>query len=138
MLPPTLVVKIIFICFFICFNDFLLITDDSVVFESETVTETCTETSTRSVEGAVQQRWSHENRIVSSSVVLLYIQMQLCSQTLRQWLNERNATLKNIAWSTKGIDLELSIFRQIVKGINYVHNSNIIHRDIKVNFNKFE
>lgn len=60
--------------------------------------------------------------------MLLYIQMQLCQQTLRNWLNNRNAVKKDL----EDIDLELSIFRQIVKGIDYIHSRNIIHRDVKV------
>lgn len=69
------------------------------------------------------------NRVVSSPVMLLYIQMQLCPQTLRNWIDNRNREEVKLLNS---IDLELSIFRKIVEGISYIHSSNIIHRDIKV------
>lgn len=68
------------------------------------------------------------DRVFSSPAMLLYIQMQLCPQTLRNWLKDRNGREKAL----DSIDLELSIFRRLVQGINYIHQNNIIHRDIKV------
>ncbi|XP_057371544.1 eukaryotic translation initiation factor 2-alpha kinase 3-like isoform X2 [Daphnia carinata] len=67
------------------------------------------------------------DRVFSSAAMLLYIQMQLCPQTLRHWLNDRNQRKNTL----DSIDLELSIFRRLVQGINYIHHNNIIHRDIK-------
>jgi len=57
---------------------------------------------------------------------ILFIQMELCSSTLRQWLDERNQ-------SSDGVEARPSfhIFRQLLLATAYLHNQGIIHRDIK-------
>ncbi|KAI9564513.1 hypothetical protein GHT06_008252 [Daphnia sinensis] len=67
------------------------------------------------------------DRVFSAPAMLLFIQMQLCPQTLRHWLKDRNQRKNTL----DSIDLEVSIFRRLVQGINYIHDNNIIHRDIK-------
>jgi len=55
----------------------------------------------------------------------LYIQMQLCQpESLKDWLN--NNTLN------RDKTLLIDIFHQIVSAINYVHESGLMHRDLKV------
>lgn len=59
---------------------------------------------------------------------VLYIQMQLCTSTLRDWLDQRNSNMVN-----RGIDLRecLQIFHDIVCGVQYIHSQGIVHHDIK-------
>lgn len=60
---------------------------------------------------------------------ILFIQMQLCYQTLRQWLDVRNIQQN----SPINIDESLHIFSQIVRGVEFIHSKGIVHHDIKVN-----
>jgi translation initiation factor 2-alpha kinase 1 len=59
---------------------------------------------------------------------MLYVQMQLCEQTLRQWLDIRNVEEPTM------VDMKQSvaIFQQIVSGVCYIHSQSIVHHDIKV------
>ena len=66
----------------------------------------------------------------NSDKAVLYIQMQLCGNTLRHWLDERNTAKKPDSKIINQVDND-SIFRQILKGVQYIHSQNIVHRDLK-------
>ena len=87
---------------------------------------------------------SRDNDIVPARLaVTLYIQMQLCQMTLRQWINARNDALYNedikthpSIYLSKGKKIinyfeNIKIFKQILKGVAYIHSYQLIHRDLK-------
>jgi serine/threonine protein kinase len=59
---------------------------------------------------------------------MLYVQMQLCERTLRQWLDVRNAQEPAVV----DVMQSITIFQQIVSGVCYIHSQSIVHHDIKV------
>lgn len=75
--------------------------------------------------------------------LMLYIQMQLCERSLKDWISERNAGSEGErgpggqcvtpADPYSGVDAEktLNVLRRILEGVEYIHSRGIMHRDLK-------
>lgn len=57
-------------------------------------------------------------------MIVLYIQMNLCQLNLRQWMDDRMVR-------SSPLEVE-NIAAQILSGLEFIHNQNCIHHDIKV------
>ncbi|XP_034716557.1 eukaryotic translation initiation factor 2-alpha kinase 1 isoform X2 [Etheostoma cragini] len=68
--------------------------------------------------------------------LMLYIQMQLCERSLKDWISERNIQPKEEQTSRcpyRCVDTEhtFSMLRKILDGVEYIHSRGIMHRDLK-------
>ncbi|XP_029620831.1 eukaryotic translation initiation factor 2-alpha kinase 1 isoform X2 [Salmo trutta] len=64
--------------------------------------------------------------------LMLYIQMQLCERSLKDWILERTTehTSQN-PYETVDTKQTLSILHKILQGVEYIHSRGIMHRDLK-------
>ncbi|XP_034050475.1 eukaryotic translation initiation factor 2-alpha kinase 1 isoform X2 [Thalassophryne amazonica] len=68
--------------------------------------------------------------------LMLYIQMQLCEQSLKDWIFERNTKPREehasrCPYGCVDAELTLSMLRMILEGVEYIHSRGIMHRDLK-------
>lgn len=68
--------------------------------------------------------------------LMLYIQMQLCELSLKDWISERNTKPRTEQASRCPyvcVDVEhtLVLLRRILEGVDYIHSRGIMHRDLK-------
>lgn len=87
-----------------------------------------------------RQQWADVRTTKSPKEVqfhlMLYIQMQLCERSLKDWISERNSKPKDEQTSRCPygcVDTEhtLGLLRRILEGVEYIHSRGIMHRDLK-------
>ncbi|KAL2078192.1 hypothetical protein ACEWY4_025877 [Coilia grayii] len=83
------------------------------------------------------QQWAERQPREVQFHLMLYIQMQLCESSLKDWIQERNSKPKEElahgadAHRSKDTEQLFCIFRKILEGVQYIHSRGIMHRDLK-------
>ncbi|XP_054625191.1 eukaryotic translation initiation factor 2-alpha kinase 1 isoform X2 [Dunckerocampus dactyliophorus] len=85
------------------------------------------------------EQWDEQRTRPSKEVhfhLMLYIQMQLCERSLKDWMTERNSKPKEnqaLRYPYGCVDAQqtFSLLRKILEGVEYIHSQGIMHRDLK-------
>ena len=92
-------------------------TDNSLISEDDT-----------DVDDECDLQDTESNRLLrtnsESGPVFLYIQMELCKETLKDWLAHNSINREYVC--------VIKIFHEIVTAVEYVHAQEMMHRDLKV------
>ncbi|XP_077481722.1 eukaryotic translation initiation factor 2-alpha kinase 1 isoform X2 [Stigmatopora argus] len=88
-----------------------------------------------SVENKCEQYNGTEHKEVQLHL-MLYIQMQLCERSLKDWMTERNSKPRErqsprCPYGCVNTEHAFSLLRKILEGVEYIHSRGIIHRDLK-------
>jgi len=68
------------------------------------------------------------NNDIPTYYPILFIQMEYCNMTLRDYINKRNINCKMV-----NNELENKYINEIITGVKYIHSKGIIHRDLNPN-----
>ncbi|KAK9530617.1 hypothetical protein VZT92_012107 [Zoarces viviparus] len=114
--------------------------DSSAVFEEES-SRSSIELNNNSCIDKEFQQWAGNKRKTKPSKevqfhLMLYIQMQLCERSLKDWISERNTKPKEgqtpkCPYGCVDSEHTLSLLRGILKGVEYIHSRGMMHRDLK-------
>ncbi|XP_034414072.1 eukaryotic translation initiation factor 2-alpha kinase 1 isoform X1 [Cyclopterus lumpus] len=68
--------------------------------------------------------------------LMLYIQMQVCERSLKDWISERNSKPREehtprCPYGCVDSEHTLNLLRGILEGVEYIHSRGIMHRDLK-------
>ncbi|XP_042363997.1 eukaryotic translation initiation factor 2-alpha kinase 1 isoform X2 [Plectropomus leopardus] len=111
--------------------------DSSVLLEDESGRSSIELNNNSCIDKDFQQLADKRTTKINKEVqfhLMLYIQMQLCERSLKDWISERNATPKHTSTGPYGcVDVEhtRSLLRKILEGVEYIHSRGVMHRDLK-------
>jgi eukaryotic translation initiation factor 2-alpha kinase 1 len=109
--------------------------NDDSYYEQTTMSEEFSAASTTnqstSIENAsLHSISSHEQHLFRSKELVLFIQMELCDNTLHNWLEQLNHSF--ISESFRRIEEKiLHCMVDLLKGVQFIHKKGYIHRDLK-------
>uniref|UniRef100_A0A8C5BGH8 Eukaryotic translation initiation factor 2-alpha kinase 1 n=1 Tax=Gadus morhua TaxID=8049 RepID=A0A8C5BGH8_GADMO len=68
--------------------------------------------------------------------LMLYIQMQLCERSLKDWISERNSRpseelSSKCPYALVDVEHTLCLLRKTLEGVEYIHSKGMMHRDLK-------